>query len=278
MKKAFCVGIMLMLSGCQVYSLEELRHATPTGNEFQQALAKEYLQLAAQEEQNYNWQNSWHFADKGLSAAYGNDIGPENVSDWGIDGEAKVEMEKARDDLLTALRPDVVSANPVVAARAYRYFDCWVERQGEGWQANKIAECKQGFEDNLAELKISKSAPSAPTSADAVDTTSYIVFFEWNSASVSKSGEKVISGVIDSLSGESGYEIVLNGHTDTTGLEKFNLLLSRKRAEAVARRLEKGGIAKDAIKIFAFGESDPKVPTADGVDEPKNRRVEIFIQ
>jgi len=280
MKKGFCVGIMLVLTGCQVYSLEELRHVTPAGSEFQQALAKEYLALAAQEEQNYDWKDSWHFADKGLSAAYGNDVGPENVSDWNISGDAKAELEQARDALLTALRPEVVSANPALAARAYRYFDCWVERQEDGWQMDKIAECKLGFEDSLSELKSAGGggATFAAPAAGAVDTTSYIVFFEWNSASLSKSGEKIIAGVIDSLAGEGGYEVVLNGHTDTTGLEKFNLVLARKRADAVARRLEQGGIAKDVIKIFAFGESDPKVPTADGVDEPKNRRVEIFIQ
>ena len=88
----------------------------------------------------------------------------------------------------------------------------------------------------------------------------------------------MVADVIDSLAGQEGYEIVLNGHTDTTGLERFNLTLSKKRAETVARALEKGGIDKEAIKIFAFGESDPRVPTADGVNEPQNRRVEIFIQ
>lgn len=269
------VAVLFLLAACQPYSLQELRNATPTGSEFQQALAKEYLQLASEEETNYNWGNSWHFADKGLTAAYGNDVGPENINDWTIAEDKKPELEEARDKLLTALKPEIVSAQPVLAARAYRYFDCWVARAQDGWQQDRIDACKQGFSDALEELQ----ATQAPTAkVDGVDTTSYIVFFEWNRASLSKSGTKVVSDVIDSLAGQEGYEIVLNGHTDTTGLERFNLTLSKKRAETVAKALEKGGIDKESIKIFAFGESDPRVPTADGVDEPQNRRVEIFIQ
>ncbi len=274
MTKLLSIAALLFLTGCQAYSLQELRNANPTGSEFQQALAKEYLQLSSEEETNYSWSNSWHFADKGLTAAYGNDVGPENVADWNITEDKKAELEEARDKLLTTLKPEIVSAQPLLAARAYRNFDCWVARTQDGWQQARIDDCKQGFADALEELEATK----APVSADGADTTSYIVFFEWNRAGLSKSGAKVVADVVDSLAGQEDYDIVLNGHTDTTGLERFNLTLSKKRAEVVARALEKGGIAASAIKIFAFGESDPRVPTADGVNEPQNRRVEIFIE
>lgn len=268
-------GVMVFfLAGCQAYNLQELRNVTPTGSEFQQALAKEYLQLSAAEEANYNWSNSWHFADKGLTAAYGHDVGPENITDWQVSEAQKPALEAARDQLLSALRPEIVSAQPMLAARAYRYFDCWVARAQDGWQQARIDECSQGFAEALEEL----NATHAPVAEVRGDTMSYLVFFEWNRASLSKSGSKVVADVVDSLAGQEHYEIILNGHTDTTGLERFNLTLSKKRAEAVARALEKGGIAAEAIKIFAFGESDPRVPTADGVDEPQNRRVEIFIE
>jgi len=279
--RQFIVGLILLpLAACQSYSLQELRQATPRGNEFQQALAREYLELASEDERNYNWSGSWHFADKGLAAAYGSDVGPENVSDWNIPEEHRAELEKARDDLLTALRPEVVEANPLLAARAYRNFDCWVERQEGNWETARIDACKHGFDDAMNELRnaTQPKVTSAGAGKAGVDTTSYIVFFEWNRATLSKGGTKVISDVADSLNGESGYEVVLNGHTDTTGLEKYNLALSKKRAEAVAAALEARGVTKEAIKIFAFGESDPRVPSADGVDEPQNRRVEIFIQ
>lgn len=276
--RAAWLALILPLAACQTYSLEELRKAEPKGNEFQQALAKEYLQLASEDERNYNWSGSWHFADKGLFAAYGNDVGPENISDWNIPEDRKADLEKARDDLLTALRPEVVTAHPELAARAYRYFDCWVEREQGAWETNRIADCRHGFEDALSELMNETQPASSGAGAGGVDTTSYIVFFAWNRADVSKAGMKIVSEVADSLAGENGYEVVLNGHTDTTGLEKYNLGLSKRRAESVKAALVKRGVDAGAIKIFAFGESDPRVPTADGVDEPQNRRVEIFIQ
>ena len=277
MKKILCIMGLFGLAACQPYSLQELRSINPTGTEFQQALAKEYLLLASQEEQNYNWRDSWHFADKGLSAAYGNDVGPENISDWGIAEDKKAELEKARNDLLDVLKPEIVTSQPGLAARAYRYFDCWVMWQERDWQQHKIDECRGGFEETLAELK-QAAIPKTERAQGGVDTTSYLVFFEWNRATLGVSGAKIVDEVADSLAGESGYEVVLNGHTDTTGLEKYNLLLSKKRAESVAQRLTQRGVDGDMIKIFAFGESDPKVPTADGVDEPRNRRVEIFIE
>ena len=51
--------------------------------------------------------------------------------------------------------------------------------------------------------------------------------------------------------------------------------LSRRRAESVAARLEKDGIASSEIGIVAKGKRDLLVPTADGVREPQNRRVQI---
>lgn len=274
MRRTALAICLLMLAGCQSGSLQDLRSTPPRGSEFQQALAMEYLYLSSQEEANYDWRDAWYFADKGLTAAYGNDVGPENVSDWNIPPEHREELEAARDRLLSALPPRVVSAEPKLAARAYRMFDCWVERQEDNWEKDKIAECKAGFEETVAHLE----AGAVPVAASGVDTTSYIVFFDWNRASLNKAGQKQVREVADSLAGETGYDVILNGHTDTTGLERFNLSLSKRRAETVARELAHAGIDPDVIKIFAFGESDPRVPTADEVNEPQNRRVEIFIQ
>ncbi|GAV36929.1 outer membrane protein precursor [Roseomonas sp. TAS13] len=54
--------------------------------------------------------------------------------------------------------------------------------------------------------------------------------------------------------------------------------LSRRRADAVAAELVRQGIQRSEITVEAFGESRPLVPTADGVREPQNRRVEIVLR
>ena len=72
--------------------------------------------------------------------------------------------------------------------------------------------------------------------------------------------------------------IVVTGHTDTVGSDAYNMRLSRRRAESVAARLEKDGIASSEIEIVAKGKRDLLVPTADGVREPQNRRVQIVYE
>jgi OmpA-OmpF porin, OOP family len=66
-------------------------------------------------------------------------------------------------------------------------------------------------------------------------------------------------------------------HTDRVGSDGANLQLSEKRAYSVQQHLVQLGLPKSRIEVFAFGETDPRTATADGVAEPTNRRVEIFL-
>jgi len=86
-----------------------------------------------------------------------------------------------------------------------------------------------------------------------------------------------VDEVISQLSHQDQYELVLNGHTDTTGTQEDDQKLSETRLQAVKQRLVDGGIKADSIKVFAFGKSDTPVKTADNVAEPANHRVEILI-
>jgi len=70
-------------------------------------------------------------------------------------------------------------------------------------------------------------------------------------------------------------QLTVTGHTDTVGSDAYNMRLSRRRAESVAAQLEKDGIPSSEISIVAKGKRDLLVPTADGVKEPQNRRVQI---
>ena len=72
-------------------------------------------------------------------------------------------------------------------------------------------------------------------------------------------------------------KIDVNGYTDLSGTPKYNQGLSVRRAETVAAELVKDGVPRTAIDIHGYGESHPLVPTAAGVREPQNRRVEIIL-
>ena len=68
---------------------------------------------------------------------------------------------------------------------------------------------------------------------------------------------------------------MLAGHTDRSGSVTYNMGLAERRNASVQAYLAGRGVPEDRISSEAFGESQPRVPTADGVRELQNRRVEI---
>ncbi len=68
------------------------------------------------------------------------------------------------------------------------------------------------------------------------------------------------------------------GHSDRVGAADVNARLSRVRAQAVADLLVAAGVPLEAVSVGSFGEADNAVPTADGVAEPRNRRVEVLVR
>ncbi len=62
------------------------------------------------------------------------------------------------------------------------------------------------------------------------------------------------------------------------GTGSYNFVLSQHRADTVRNYMIAHGVDPRAIGIRALGKTDPAVRTADGVREPRNRRVEIVIR
>ncbi|MBX2856883.1 MAG: OmpA family protein [Rhodobacteraceae bacterium] len=69
----------------------------------------------------------------------------------------------------------------------------------------------------------------------------------------------------------------INGHTDSVGPAAYNRDLSQERANNVAAYLIEQGVMGRRLIVRGLGETLPHTPTADGVDEPRNRRVEIRL-
>lgn len=68
---------------------------------------------------------------------------------------------------------------------------------------------------------------------------------------------------------------MLAGHTDRSGSTTYNMGLAERRNASVNEYLAGRGIPADRISSEAFGESQPRVATEDGVRELQNRRVEV---
>ena len=105
----------------------------------------------------------------------------------------------------------------------------------------------------------------------------YIVFFNLNSAALTPQGHDVVAAAAAAFQQNGKTELKLTGYTDTSGAARYNLALSRARAETVRRALVALGVPDADIGVTWEGEADPRVPTPNGVREPQNRRVEIVI-
>ena len=71
--------------------------------------------------------------------------------------------------------------------------------------------------------------------------------------------------------------ILVVGHTDTSGSASYNLALSRRRAADARSELVRQGINPDIIRSEGRGETQPFVQTGDGVREQLNRRTEVIV-
>jgi iron complex outermembrane receptor protein len=116
--------------------------------------------------------------------------------------------------------------------------------------------------------------PPPPTPVASVPK-SYLVFFDFNKSDLTSQAVQIVDEAAKNAGPAKVTQLTVTGHTDTVGSDAYNMRLSRRRAESVAARLEKDGIPASEIQIVAKGKRDLLVPTADGVKEPQNRRVQI---
>ena len=123
--------------------------------------------------------------------------------------------------------------------------------------------------------------PPAPTPVAApapAPSRTYLVFFDWDRADLTSRAKQIIGEAAQNSTHVQYTRIAVNGYTDLSGTAAYNQRLSVRRAQSVAAELVRDGVPQTAINIQGFGESNPLVPTAQGVREPQNRRVEIIIQ
>jgi len=124
-------------------------------------------------------------------------------------------------------------------------------------------------------------SPPAPTPVVApspAPARSYLVFFDWDKATLTDRARQIIKEAADNSTHVQYTQIEVNGYTDTSGTPQYNMGLSVRRANAVAAELVRDGVPRNVISIHGFGETHLLVPTGPGVREPQNRRVEIIIQ
>jgi outer membrane protein OmpA-like peptidoglycan-associated protein len=122
------------------------------------------------------------------------------------------------------------------------------------------------------------SRPTTTLPTKIVDPR-YLVFFEWGGDYVNQQGMEIISRAAAFATDPKWRfpKLVVDGYADRSGHSAANVALSKRRAEKVVDGLVGLGVSRDNIAVSWHGEQDNRVPTAHGVREPQNRRVEIVF-
>lgn len=103
------------------------------------------------------------------------------------------------------------------------------------------------------------------------------LMFAVNSDKIADSAKSDLAAAASVFAKHPDTHILIEGHTDDTGKDDYNLSLSEKRAKAVSAVLTANGVDASRIKTQGYGEAQPKYPNDSEANRAKNRRVELAI-
>lgn len=103
------------------------------------------------------------------------------------------------------------------------------------------------------------------------------IYFDTNKSEVNSQSEISLLKLIGIFQKYPKTNIMVEGHTDSTGRDTYNMELSQKRAQSVTNYLTRNGIDSSRIQTNWFGEEQPKYDNSTAEGRSKNRRVELAI-
>lgn len=272
MKASVVVGATAMLAACAGnYDVEKVSMMSDQGGAFASALHKRYVEHAQFEKGEGDWASVGFFNSRGEMAAMG------EIPTAQMPSERKLKVDvaaigQASNTLMAALKTNAPQVAPDACARAQTSFEHWMEQSEEGHQADHIANERSAFEKAMPECKgeMAMAMPAIPEP--------FIVYFTHNSAELTSAANAIIERSAKAAMAAKVKRAVLIGHTDRSGSSAYNMALSQKRAEAVAKALTSYGLPMTEIQSSHAGETSPQVATDDGMRERMNRRVEVVYE
>ena len=283
-------------------------------NTFEQNLANDYQALSQAESQPGDERDAATYAARAAAASSGQPTAPDQLElrqDF-LKERYVGDLSQARERLVGALAKTARSDAPAAAARAQSSFDCWLEQASEDLQPDDINACRQSFNDAMAAVESAMqpvaAAPMARAVVPEVDSdgdgvvdrldrcpntpagtkvnadgcpdilmTLTGVNFKFDSSQIDPSATDILDRAVSALHEASGVAVRIEGHTDSTGTEAYNLLLSQRRADAVRAYLAQHGIAAARLSTSGQGEGHPVDSNDTEAGRFQNRRVELHV-
>tara|TARA_A100001011_G_scaffold396809_1_gene495894 strand:+ start:2872 stop:3798 length:927 start_codon:yes stop_codon:yes gene_type:complete len=289
-------NILLLINSCTYFRLKELDKYTFSENNIYDLISKEYKDFAKFElYEMYDELDANYFAFKASNTLKTKKIILENPLNWKIPYNSKEEAKKEYQKLKTLLSNNIIFKHPKITAHLVIGYDCWLEQLEENWQFEDIKNCKDKYTTAYNKLLSYINASTIVENKETINTESdlqskenksnisknkkektVIVYFNHDSYKLDLVQKNKLDKFIFNFLKNNNSLVIIYGHTDTKGSKKYNLLLSKKRANNVYEYFKTMGVDNKLI-LKGYGESYPVVDTGDEVQEEKNRRAEIII-
>jgi outer membrane protein OmpA-like peptidoglycan-associated protein len=145
-----------------------------------------------------------------------------------------------------------------------------MEAQQARAEAAALAASEQKLREELAELEAQKTERG-------LVLTLGDVLFDVDEASLKAGATQSLSRLVTFLKEYPDRQVLVEGHTDSTGTEQYNLGLSQRRADSVVQFLTLNGIAPERAIARGYGKAYPVAGNETASGRQRNRRVEIVI-
>ncbi len=280
----------IALAGCAGMELGKVENMSPGGSQFTKSLYSNYVDLSRSEFGEGDYRDSDRFAMQAKGAAEGQNVAPFDTAKWQLPADRAPLLTTVRNRLVAALDGGGREKAPDAAAKAQAMFDCWVQEQEENFQPKDIARCQADFSTAMSQVekaiqpKVAAAPPPKPAPQPVKkvekpkpDAKRWVVYFDFDKAGLTNSAKTKIAEAAAYAKQVGEAKLLVIGHTDRSGADSYNDKLSAKRADQATLAIMDLGIDPNKIQWRSLGETQPAMPTSDGMAEPANRRVEIVV-
>jgi outer membrane protein OmpA-like peptidoglycan-associated protein len=129
----------------------------------------------------------------------------------------------------------------------------------------------------VASLQQELNDVAAKTTDRGLVVTLGDLLFDVDGANLKPGGLAEVRRVAEALADRPARRVEIEGHTDSTGSENYNIQLSDDRAAAVKQALIEAGVMAEQITARGYGESYPVATNETQSGRQQNRRVELII-
>jgi outer membrane protein OmpA-like peptidoglycan-associated protein len=165
----------------------------------------------------------------------------------------------------------------------YSALDLQGGAQNVGGKGEGTAGASSALKSEVVDLK-AVGAEIKETATEIKISLQGEILFDFDKADIRPAAEPTLAQVAKMIQGYSKAKVLIEGHTDSKGVESYNEKLSDRRAVSVKTWFARHGLNANSMQTHGWGAAKPVAPNThpDGSDDPdgrqKNRRVEITIK